>query len=155
MLCWYHPNAPPPFPNFNHKLPNMAPLNFRYAPCVCPFSSYLYCGTPWGGGPYPGAPPPPCPPYAFIGIAPPCALVPPPNCCSSGSGRYLISCQKLHTWHPTSLYGFRLNGITGMKQKVNHSQRFITLPVGLRQFWQWSVMCSAPLSADVKARASC
>jgi hypothetical protein len=85
----------------------------------------------------------------------------------------LMSCQKLQMWHPTSLYGFRLKGITGMKQNVNHSQRLDTLfgllvyvcgrgrgeegnqtyrPLKFPQFWHCTVMCSAPLSADVKAR---
>jgi hypothetical protein len=84
-----------------------------------------------------------------------------------------MSCQKLQMWHPTSLYGFRLKGITGMKQNVNHSQRLDTLfwlvslclwvwvlgkegktyrPLKFPQFWHCTVMCSAPLSADVKAR---
>jgi hypothetical protein len=112
----------------------------EYAPSLLP---YLYCGTPCGGGPYPGAPPgPPLggPPYWFI--ITPCTFVPPPNCCSSGSSRYAMSCQKLHTC------------ITGMKQKVNHSHRFITRPVMLPQFRHLRTVCSAPLSWDVNANGA-
>lgn len=104
-----------------------------------PLAPHLYCGTPCGGGPYP----PPCPPFIPpCIITPPCPWppcppfppCPPPSICANTSGLYLISCQKLHTWHPTSLYGFKLKGITGMKQKVNHSQRLARRPEKLPQF---------------------
>lgn len=38
-----------------------------------------------------------------------------------------------------------------MKQKVNHSQRFIGRAEKLPQFWHWKVRCSAPLRAELKA----
>lgn len=34
---------------------------------------------------------------------------------------YLISCQKLQMWQPTSFHGLREKGTMGTKQKVNHS----------------------------------
>lgn len=110
-------------------------------PSISP-SHHLYCGTPLGGAP--------CPPFAPPIITAGCCPPPPCICCCT-SGRYLTSCQKLQIWQPTSWYGFRLKGISGTKQKVNHSQRFMTRPLKLPQFWHCTVMCSAPLRGDWKA----
>ena len=76
-------------------------------------------------------------------------------------------------WQPTSLYGLSEKGISGTKQKVNHSladvvswmsgkegkcwrdggpyHRFTTWPLKLPQFWHWTVRFSAPERRFVKA----
>jgi hypothetical protein len=109
-----------PLKDQRRPLPISSLFCFIASAHILPSSAYLYCGTPCGGGPYP-----PCPPCIMTAGPWP----PPPCICCCTSGLYLISWPKLQMWHPTSLYGLSEKGIMGTKQKVNHSQRFITCQV--------------------------